>query len=109
MAKNDTEQAEQPVSPAEQERVAHAPDQQPGLEPAPAVAGAEQVQATMDAIQAQGYQGQTPDPTPDSHYTVAGVLAGLPTPETDPEQAAKAVASARALDASGQPAAPKDK
>jgi hypothetical protein len=30
----------------------------------------------------KGYYGVEADPTPDHHYTVAGVLAGKPTPET---------------------------
>lgn len=30
----------------------------------------------------QGYIGTVPDPTPNLHYTMPGVLAGLPTPET---------------------------
>ena len=90
---------------AEQERAAQAPDAQPGLEQAPAVAGADQVQDKMNAITDKGYQGHTPDPTPDSHYTVAGVLAGLPTPENDAGQAAKADAAARDLAAQAEAAA----
>ncbi len=30
-----------------------------------------------------GYIGEVPDPTPNENYTVAGVLAGKPTPETE--------------------------
>ena len=48
-----------------------------------------EVQANMDAEQDKGYYGTVPDPTPNENYTVRGVAAGLPTPETDPEQAAK--------------------
>ena len=29
-----------------------------------------------------GYRGKQRDETPNEHYTVAGVLAGKPTPET---------------------------
>lgn len=36
-----------------------------------------------------GHRGFTPDITPNENYTVAGVTAGKPTPETDPELAAK--------------------
>jgi hypothetical protein len=45
--------------------------------------GAGEVQATVDAEQEQGFRGVKVDPTPDHHYTVAGVAEGLPTPETD--------------------------
>jgi hypothetical protein len=40
----------------------------------------------MDEETEKGYRGTKVDPTPDSHYTVDGVLAGKPTPETtEPE------------------------
>lgn len=52
--------------------------------------GAEQVQAKMDEEQEQGFRGVKVDPTPNEHYTVAGVIAGKPTPETDPDAAAEA-------------------
>jgi hypothetical protein len=52
-------------------------------------AGAAQVQAEVDAEQEQGFRGVAPDPTPNEHYTVQGVASGKPTPETDPELAAK--------------------
>lgn len=39
---------------------------------------------TLDDIQARGKYGPGTDQTPDEHYTVTGVLAGKPTPETDP-------------------------
>jgi hypothetical protein len=48
------------------------------------------VQEQMDAINEKGYFGIKVDPTPNEHYTASGVNKGLPTPETDPEQAAKA-------------------
>lgn len=35
-----------------------------------------------------GFRGVATDPTPNEHYTVSGVTAGKPTPETDPKQAA---------------------
>lgn len=31
----------------------------------------------------QGFRGEQADATPNENYTVAGVLAGKPTPETD--------------------------
>jgi hypothetical protein len=62
--------------------------QSPRLAPAaPAVppgtdVGQDEVQAAVNVAEDQGYLGTTPDPTPDSAYTVAGVIAGEPTPET---------------------------
>jgi len=38
----------------------------------------------------RGYFGTVTDPTPNENYTVAGVLAGKPTPETDTKLAAEA-------------------
>jgi hypothetical protein len=58
-------------------------------------AGAEQVQETMDAEQEQGFRGVKTDPTPDEHYTVAGVTAGKPTPETDPDAHHEAAMASR--------------
>lgn len=106
-------ETEQPATPsmteAETERAAQAPKTQPGLERATGAAGSDQVQAKMDAIQAVGYFGSVPDPTPDSAYTVAGVLAGAPTPENNEGQAAKADAASRDLAARGGTDAPKSK
>lgn len=51
--------------------------------------GADQVQQAKDAEDAQGFVGGKVDPTPDEHYTVAGVLAGKPTPETDADHRAE--------------------
>jgi hypothetical protein len=48
------------------------------------------VQEQVDEENAQGFRGINPDPTPNDHYTFGGVAKGLPTPETDPEMAAKA-------------------
>lgn len=53
-------------------------------------AGQDQVQKKVDEETDQGFRGDKVDPTPDSHYTVAGVTAGKPTPETDEKAAAKA-------------------
>jgi hypothetical protein len=53
-------------------------------------AGQKQVQSAMDQEQAQGFRGVKVDPTPDEHYTVAGVTSGKPTPETDADAAAEA-------------------
>ena len=52
--------------------------------------GASEVQDKMDVEQEQGFRGTPVDPTPNENYTVAGVTAGLPTPETDPDAAAAA-------------------
>lgn len=52
-------------------------------------AGETEVQANKDAEDAQGFIGTSVDPTPDEHYTVGGVIAGKPTPETDADHKAK--------------------
>lgn len=60
-----------------------------GEPPADAKADGGGVRELQDAVQKQadeenekGYRGSTPDPTPNEHYTVAGVTSGKPTPET---------------------------
>lgn len=44
----------------------------------------------LESAQEVGFLGYEVDPTDDSHYSVAGVLAGKPTPETDEKAAAAA-------------------
>lgn len=56
------------------------------------------LQDAVDQAQEQGFVGVKVDPTPDEHYTVAGVTSGKPTPETDAE--AKAEADAHAAEVS---------
>lgn len=51
----------------------------------------QEIQKKVDEAEEKGYFGVSPDPTPRSHYTVAGVLAGLPTPETDEQAKADAL------------------
>jgi len=41
----------------------------------------------------QGFSGVETDPTPNENYTVAGVVAGKPTPETDQKAHLEAHAS----------------
>ncbi|QLQ37984.1 hypothetical protein [Micromonospora robiginosa] len=53
-------------------------------------ASADEVQANFDEINDQGYFGERVDPTPLDNYTVSGVIAGKPTPETDAQAAARA-------------------
>lgn len=48
-----------------------------------------EMQKTFDQEQAQGFRGVEVDSTPNENYTVAGVVAGSPTPETDAKSAAK--------------------
>lgn len=60
-------------------------------------AGAEDLQKQVDKAEDQGFVGIEVDPTPNEHYTVAGVTSGKPTPETDAGQAAKAQQAAREL------------
>lgn len=50
--------------------------------------GEAQVQEKVDEANDQGFLGSSVDPTPRENYTVGGVIAGKPTPETD-ESAAK--------------------
>lgn len=52
------------------------------------------VQTAVDEETEQGYRGSTPDPTPNENYTVAGVVAGAPTPETDPDLASEVAGQA---------------
>lgn len=60
-------------------------------------AGEAELQAVHDEELEQGYRGVVADPTPNSAYTVAGVVAGEPTPETHDAQADKAAARLREL------------
>jgi hypothetical protein len=53
-------------------------------------AGQAEVQKAADNAAEKGYFGTTPDPTPNENYTLAGVAAGKPTPETDEKLAAEA-------------------
>jgi hypothetical protein len=50
---------------------------------------AQRLQDAEDEAVAKGFRGVEVDTTDDHAYTVAGQLAGEPTPETHPEQAAK--------------------
>ncbi len=45
-------------------------------------AGEAEVQAISDEAAEKGYLGEVVDETPNENYTVAGVTAGKPTPET---------------------------
>lgn len=45
--------------------------------------GAAEVQAIADEETEQGFRGVEVDETPNEHYTVEGVLAGKPTPESE--------------------------
>lgn len=72
-----------------------APEEQPNPPTGSADVGEAEVQAKVDQETDQGFRGTKTDPTPDEHYTFAGAAAGLPTPETDPEHAAKVAAELR--------------
>jgi hypothetical protein len=53
------------------------------------------MQKRADEDTARGFRGVEVDPTPNEHYSVAGVTSGKPTPETDDgaaEEARKAQA-----------------
>lgn len=54
---------------------------------APKGAAQKTVQAVVDEAEDKGFLGAPVDPTPKDNYTVAGVLAGKPTPETDADHA----------------------
>ena len=71
MAKKDEDTKEAPSSSASEERV---------------------TAASPEEGHESGVWGVETDPTPNYNYTVAGVIAGAPTPETD-EEAARAAAS----------------
>ncbi len=45
--------------------------------------GAAEVQKRFDEAEKKGYFGESPDKTPAENYTLKGVIAGKPTPETD--------------------------
>jgi len=60
-------------------------------------AGAASVQKQVDEENAKGFVGVEVDPTPNENYTVAGVVAGKPTPETDDKAAASAAAALRSV------------
>jgi len=59
--------------------------------------GQAEVQANMDEATEQGFIGVEADPTPNENYTVEGVVAGKPTPETDEKAAAAADARSQDL------------
>lgn len=82
----------EPNKSKEQDASKQAPVEQVGLEKGKDLGG-DEVQQRVDREMAQGYSGINADPTPDENYTVAGVTSGAPTPETDPDAAAKAGSS----------------
>lgn len=57
--------------------------------------GAAEVAANLAEEQKAGGRGAFVDPTPNENYSVAGVTAGKPTPETDASLARKARESLR--------------
>jgi hypothetical protein len=50
---------------------------------------------TPSSAEEPGLLGDEVDPTPNENYTVAGVTAGKPTPETDDKAAADARRASR--------------
>lgn len=61
-----------------------------------------EVQKRVDQETEQGFRGIRADPTPNEHYTVEGVTAGKPTPETDDGAADDARAHARDVERGGK-------
>lgn len=84
MAKEYTEQEQAPQ--AEEQRAEEQPKGDLGLD---------EVQRNADEELKEGYRGVKVDPTPNSHYTVEGVLAEKPTPETDADAQAEALKASR--------------
>ncbi len=60
--------------------------------------GQGEVTAAVDEANAQGFYGTVQDDTPNENYTVAGVTAGKPTPETEHDGGRKPVPDADAAD-----------
>lgn len=54
---------------------------QAGKDSGPAEATAHAMQKATDEAEEKGYLGEAADETPRENYTVAGVVAGKPTPE----------------------------
>jgi hypothetical protein len=54
---------------------------------------------TIRQADEEGFVGRKVDPTPNENYTLSGVVAGKPTPESDPEHAAQVQAQVAAGDA----------
>ncbi|URN11364.1 hypothetical protein LUW77_03480 [Streptomyces radiopugnans] len=54
-------------------------------QPTPDDGVAQEMQRIVDEAEEQGFYGVETDPTPNEHYTVAGVTSGKPTPENDPD------------------------
>lgn len=75
---------------ADKKKAQDTADSKRGLETDNDALGGDEVQAKFDEAEDKGHFGEAPDPTPNEHYTVAGVTSGKPTPENDAELATKA-------------------
>lgn len=98
----------QPEAPSAPESATEAPTSEPEQPAVPEAiqASIDDVQAKFDSAEEKGHFGERVDPTPLEHYTVAGVIAGKPTPETDADASLAAVqATHTAPNVSAQPAA----
>lgn len=62
-----------------------------------------EVQQKVDKDEARGFRGIEVDPTPNENYTIAGVISGAPTPETDEKasETARKAQTAVAIQAAG--------
>jgi len=58
-------------------------------------AGQAEAQKLSDEETDKGFSGIEVDPTPNENYTVKGVLAGAPVPETDADARAVALKASR--------------
>lgn len=76
-AKKDTKQEAPKAAQKEQDAAKTASSDAPDV-------GQAEVQARVDEATEKGYIGESEvDETPNEHYTVGGVTAGKPTPETE--------------------------
>jgi len=97
-----TAQPQQPESQPQEQSGPQAPEQPQSEQPQESEqsdldASLADVQAKFDEANDKGHFHERVDPTPLENYSVAGVLAGAPTPETD------AGAAAAAAQATGTP------
>lgn len=67
-------------APARKPRKATAPEPTVAVVPA-ASAPVDETAPVIPDPHPTGYIGDLPDPTPNEHYTLAGVIAGLPVPD----------------------------
>lgn len=95
-------QKDQPEGAGKQDKAS--PESLPANEEGP---GADQVNEVVDTETERGFRGVEVDITPNEAYTVPGVVAGQPTPETDAKAADEAAAHARDIAGPGNDRGPR--